>query len=68
MTDRGRCNVAMTRAQGVFWIIGGALEVKNPRFAGEELSPFPKLKKEMEQLGRVHRMGVDGVAPRRFRR
>ena len=56
MTDRGRCNVAMTRAKGVFWMIGGALEALRERNNGMELSPFPKLKQEMQQMGRVHMM------------
>ena len=58
MTDRGRCNVAMTRAKGVLWILGGALDLKDRRNVDEPLSPFPKLKKQMEKVGRVHKMSV----------
>lgn len=60
MVDRGRCNVAMTRAKGVFWMIGGALGVLNPCNFAKPLSPFPKLKQEMEVLGRVHKMSARG--------
>ena len=42
MKDRGRCNVAMTRAKEVFWVLGGPLGLKHPWFAHEPLSPFPK--------------------------
>lgn len=56
MTDRGRCNVAMTRAKGVFWVLGGALDLKNPRNRPQALSPFPKLKQQMGREGKVHRI------------
>lgn len=56
MTDRGRCNVAMTRAKGVFWVIGGALDLKNQRNRPKALSPFPKLKRQMAREGKVHRI------------
>ena len=55
MTDPGRCNVAMTRAKGVFMIIGGALDLRYRDNANDPLSPFVKLKKFMEERNRVHK-------------
>ena len=56
MDDRGRCNVAMTRAKGVFWMLGGSLRPSRPGRLRGLLTPFPKLKREMEGSGRVHRL------------
>lgn len=54
MDDRGRSNVAMTRAREVFWIIGGPLTAI--RTSSNVPSPFPKLKREMERQGKVHKL------------
>ena len=59
MTDRGRCNVAVTRAKGVYWIVGGDLGLAHPGNRFDPLSPFPKLKNEMAKLKRVHKLAVD---------
>ena len=56
VTDRGRCNVAMTRAKGVFWVIGGSMECRRAANRAKPLSPFPKLKMQMGRLGRVHKI------------
>jgi superfamily I DNA and/or RNA helicase len=49
--DPGRCNVAMTRAKEVFWMLGGPLSYGT-------LSPFPKLKVLMGVKGQVHRFQI----------
>ncbi|KAF7198435.1 Helicase SEN1 [Pseudocercospora fuligena] len=57
MTDPGRCNVAMTRAKEVFWMIGGPLDKKEPyrRRRNDGMSPFPKLKfRVLQPYGQVH--------------
>ena len=54
MKDRGRCNVAMTRAQQVFWVLGGPLKLRRSDNAAEPLSPFVKLKRQLELTGQVH--------------
>lgn len=53
MRDRGRSNVAMTRAKEVFWIVGGPLGLAYPRNAFEPDIPLVKLKKELELTGQV---------------
>lgn len=60
MNNRGRCNVAMTRAKGVLWILGGSLRPSRPHRTREIDTPFPKLKRQMERLGRVHRLPPPG--------
>lgn len=54
MKDRGRSDVAMTRAKEVFWVLGGSLE---PKYRNVEDAPFVKLKKQLQKKGQVHRMG-----------
>ncbi|KAK4548249.1 hypothetical protein LTR36_010119 [Oleoguttula mirabilis] len=56
MTDPGRCNVAMTRAKGVLWVLGGLLGLKDSRHAHEAPSPFVKLKNRMQTRNQVHRL------------
>jgi hypothetical protein len=58
MKDRGRCNVAMTCAIGVFWILGGPLRPKPFVPGDDEVSPFVKLKRKMERLDRVHKLAA----------
>lgn len=56
MKDRGRSNVAMTRAKDVLWILGGTLEkLYLDEGASEPLAPFAKLKKKLEEMGQVHK-------------
>lgn len=59
MTDPGRCNVAMTRAKEVFWMVGGPLDKKgsNPFTRHKAcMSPFPKLKlRVLQPSNQVHR-------------
>jgi hypothetical protein len=50
--DVGRCNVAITRAQEVFWMIGGSMRLKH---GDRPLALITKYKRELEEAKRVHR-------------
>jgi hypothetical protein len=52
LKESGRCNVAMTRAKGVFWVLGGKMDPKWHKDT-EPLSYFPRLKKELEGTGKT---------------
>ena len=55
MDDPGRCNVAVTRAKEVFWMIGGSMDY---RFSDSYYQPrnhMTQYKKEMDDEGRSHR-------------
>ena len=58
MKDRGRCNVAMTRAMGVFWILGGPLQHRDWVDGDDKVSPFVKLKRKMERRDRMHKLSA----------
>ncbi|KAI6897220.1 hypothetical protein KC318_g5848, partial [Hortaea werneckii] len=59
MVDEGRCNVALSRAKGVRWVIGGPIAYKPRRFQGEAgRSYFPQLYDELQRKGMVHRFAV----------
>jgi hypothetical protein len=47
----------MTRARGVFWILGGSIALKGRRFLYDPPEPsyFPIYKEELEQAGKVYR-------------
>lgn len=53
MDDHRRCNLTMTRAKEVLWIIGGPTNGKNKKL----LPPFAELKRELEKSGQVHHFG-----------
>lgn len=53
MEDPGRCNVAVTRAQAVFWIIGGDMEAVEDDEANPVLYQY---KQELKAGGRCHRL------------
>lgn len=56
MKDRGRSNVAMTRAKDVLWILGGSLKKLHPdRQVSGPMAPFVKLKKKLQEMGQVHK-------------
>ncbi|EME38300.1 hypothetical protein DOTSEDRAFT_75754 [Dothistroma septosporum NZE10] len=52
MTDPLRANVAITRAQEICWIIGGAMICSEP---ASEKQIIVQYKREMESAGRCHR-------------
>lgn len=58
MHEQPRFNVAITRAKGVFWMIGGELEWKcdwkNPP------NLMTRYKIELGKAGQVHKLEVDG--------
>ncbi|CAK1363848.1 unnamed protein product [Cercospora beticola] len=51
LKDPKRCNVAMTRATEVFWMIGGPLLRKN--YEDDEEAPFYKLRQQLAATGQV---------------
>ncbi|KAM3419972.1 hypothetical protein BST61_g3288 [Cercospora zeina] len=51
LKDAKRCNVAMTRAKEVFWMIGGSLLSK--RNEADEAAPFYRLREYLMQTGQV---------------
>ncbi|PPJ54571.1 hypothetical protein CBER1_06638 [Cercospora berteroae] len=51
LKDAGRCNVAMTRATEVFWMIGGSL-LPMGNFADED-APFYQLREQLMSTGQV---------------
>ncbi|KAF2725750.1 hypothetical protein K431DRAFT_299492 [Polychaeton citri CBS 116435] len=55
LLDAGRCNVATTRAQGVFWMIGGRMSYRRrskPTLEGNMY--FPLYRKELEEKNMLH--------------
>ncbi|KAK3626304.1 hypothetical protein LTR56_019881 [Elasticomyces elasticus] len=54
MKDEGRCNVAMTRATEVFWMIGGSMSIKFPRNKDLAPSPLPRYRNELDLMMRCH--------------
>lgn len=55
MVEKGRCNVALSRAKGVRWVIGGPISSRSGRNQGHAArSYFPKLYDELEAKGMVH--------------
>ncbi|GIZ38434.1 hypothetical protein CKM354_000185100 [Cercospora kikuchii] len=55
LQDRGRANVAMTRAKHVLWILGGPMGIKDRRNSDMKPSPFVRLKRRLGLAGQVHR-------------
>ncbi|KAI6886303.1 hypothetical protein KC360_g2948 [Hortaea werneckii] len=56
MVDKNRCNVALSRATDIRWVIGGPIAHDPSRIQGEaDTSPFPQLYDELEAEGKVHR-------------
>lgn len=53
--DVGRCNVAITRAKEVFWMIGGSMDNKHRStpFARPPLALLTKYKRELQIQQRV---------------
>ncbi|KAI7466273.1 hypothetical protein KC351_g14569 [Hortaea werneckii] len=61
MVEEGRCNVALSRATGVRWVIGGPISSRSGRNQGRAArSYFPKLYDELEAKGMVHRFAMQG--------
>ncbi|KAI7090632.1 hypothetical protein KC356_g1315 [Hortaea werneckii] len=59
MVEEGRCNVALSRATGVRWLIGGPISSRSGRNQGRAARIyFPKLYDELEAKGMVHRFTV----------
>ena len=55
MADEGRCNVALSRAKGVRWVISGPMSYHPWRSHKQaDNSPFPKLHDELQPKGMVH--------------
>ncbi|RMX89572.1 hypothetical protein D0869_00763 [Hortaea werneckii] len=51
-----RHRLALSRAKGVRWVIGGPIAYNPFRIQGEaDVSPFPQLYDELQQKGMVHR-------------
>lgn len=56
MIEKDRCNVALSRAKGIRWVIGGPIAYNPFRIQREaDVSPFPQLYDELQQKGMVHR-------------
>ncbi|TKA51732.1 hypothetical protein B0A55_13356, partial [Friedmanniomyces simplex] len=55
VNDDGRCNVAVTRAKEVFWVIGGSMEVKQVSNSHLKPAALVKYKRELAGMGKCHR-------------
>ncbi|KAK3654018.1 hypothetical protein LTR56_003453 [Elasticomyces elasticus] len=55
VNDDGRCNVAITRAKEVFWMVGGKMEIKDRRNIAAKSATLVKYKNELELMGKCHR-------------
>ncbi|KAI6816279.1 hypothetical protein KC365_g15540 [Hortaea werneckii] len=63
MAEKGRCNVALSRAKGVRWVIGGPMSYCPWGFQEEAAeSPFPQLYDELQPEGKVHRFSKGNKA------
>ncbi|KAK4888950.1 hypothetical protein LTR27_012230 [Elasticomyces elasticus] len=54
VNDDGRCNVAITRAKEVFWMIGGKMDLKDNRNNLAKTATVVKYKSELARMNKVH--------------
>ncbi|KAK0857208.1 hypothetical protein LTS02_010264 [Friedmanniomyces endolithicus] len=55
VNDDARCNVAITRAKEVFWVIGGAMNAKRAENSNRKPATLAKYKHELGLMGKCHR-------------
>jgi len=55
VNDDARCNVAITRAKEVFWVIGGAMNAKRVENIHRKPATLAKYKHELALMGKCHR-------------
>ena len=55
MSDPGRCNVAVTRAKEVFWIIGGDMKNRFLDSRPEPTNHMTKYKVQVDRAEQTHR-------------
>ncbi|KAK1810468.1 hypothetical protein LTR12_015158 [Friedmanniomyces endolithicus] len=55
VNDDARCNVAITRAKEVFWVIGGAMNAKRVENSQRKPATLAKYKHELALMGKCHR-------------
>jgi superfamily I DNA and/or RNA helicase len=53
MADENRVNVAITRAKGVMWMIGGTMSLRN-RFSKVAPNLLTQYKRELDAAGQTH--------------
>ncbi|KAK0260293.1 hypothetical protein LTS09_005109 [Friedmanniomyces endolithicus] len=55
VNDDARCNVAITRAKEVFWVIGGAMNSRRVENSHRKPATLAKYKHELTLMGKCHR-------------